>query len=271
MAMDTRGVARRGGRGRRDVPEHGGKQRRPASRRGRPAAAPRQQFHGHGTWDNDRPPPSRPTRRRPAAGCGCWWPAMATGPPWRDGREFERPGGGDAYTDESHGYRHVAEAGRGHATVCHKRKEWARDDDGDGVREVHDNTLEGLWTWVEELGDLPGRQQDLPAPIRRHSSCGNTTRSGPPEFSGSSWEPVCHRLPDMEFKFFPGPSRKAASSGSSSEVHSTHQCQLRMHRGASVLPAVLRERSLDHQSRPGVVELERSRRSASQLPSAAGR
>jgi transposase-like protein len=23
--------------------------------------------------------------------------------------------------------------------------EWARDDDGDGVREVHDNTLEGLW------------------------------------------------------------------------------------------------------------------------------
>jgi len=24
-------------------------------------------------------------------------------------------------------------------------REWARDDDGDGVREVHDNTLEGLW------------------------------------------------------------------------------------------------------------------------------
>jgi len=50
------------------------------------------------------------------------------------------------YTDESLGYGHVAETGRGHATVCHKRKEWARDDDGDGIREVHDNTLEGMWT-----------------------------------------------------------------------------------------------------------------------------
>jgi transposase len=30
--------------------------------------------------------------------------------------------------------------------VCHKRKEWARDDDGDGIREVHDNTLEGMRT-----------------------------------------------------------------------------------------------------------------------------
>lgn len=25
------------------------------------------------------------------------------------------------------------------------QREWARDDDGDRVREVHDNTLEGLW------------------------------------------------------------------------------------------------------------------------------
>ncbi len=27
----------------------------------------------------------------------------------------------------------------------HKRREWARDDDGDGVREVHSNHIEGLW------------------------------------------------------------------------------------------------------------------------------
>jgi transposase-like protein len=25
-------------------------------------------------------------------------------------------------------------------------REWARDDDGDGIREVHINTMEGLWT-----------------------------------------------------------------------------------------------------------------------------
>jgi transposase-like protein len=51
------------------------------------------------------------------------------------------------YTDEWSGYARVPETGRGHATVNHSpgHREWARDDDGDGVREVHDNTLEGLW------------------------------------------------------------------------------------------------------------------------------
>ncbi len=52
------------------------------------------------------------------------------------------------YTDEWSGYDHVPVLGRGHATVCHTpgKREWARDDDGDGVREVHNNTTEGLWT-----------------------------------------------------------------------------------------------------------------------------
>lgn len=51
------------------------------------------------------------------------------------------------YTDEWGGYSGLPEVGRDHATVCHTpgQREWARDDDGDGVREVHDNTLEGLW------------------------------------------------------------------------------------------------------------------------------
>lgn len=47
------------------------------------------------------------------------------------------------YTDEWQGYNHVK---RNHLTVCHSEKEWARDDDGDGVNEVHTNTIEGLWT-----------------------------------------------------------------------------------------------------------------------------
>jgi transposase len=52
------------------------------------------------------------------------------------------------YTDEWDGYNRLSELGRGHATVCHTpgHREWARDDDGDGVREVHNNTTEGLWT-----------------------------------------------------------------------------------------------------------------------------
>jgi len=59
--------------------------------------------------------------------------------------------GAMVYTDEWRGYDRLAEMGRGHATVCHAEREWARDDDGDGIREVHDNTLEGLWTGLRNF------------------------------------------------------------------------------------------------------------------------
>jgi hypothetical protein len=44
------------------------------------------------------------------------------------------------YTDEWRSYEGLP---RTHATVCHGQHEWARDDDGDGIREVHTNTSEG--------------------------------------------------------------------------------------------------------------------------------
>ena len=53
-----------------------------------------------------------------------------------------------AYTDEWNGYNHII---RPHATVCHSKGEWARDDDGDGIREVHVNTVEGMWTDVRNF------------------------------------------------------------------------------------------------------------------------
>ena len=49
------------------------------------------------------------------------------------------------YTDEWAAYDRLS-VGRRHATVCPAAGEWARDDDGDGVREVDDNTLEGIGT-----------------------------------------------------------------------------------------------------------------------------
>ena len=55
------------------------------------------------------------------------------------------------HTDESNAYHHLAETGRGHATVNHTKKEWARDDDGDGIREVHCNTIEGIWTGLRNF------------------------------------------------------------------------------------------------------------------------
>ena len=50
-------------------------------------------------------------------------------------------------------YNHIAGTGRGHGhgTVCHSVGEYARDDDGDGIREVHCNTLEGIWTGLRNF------------------------------------------------------------------------------------------------------------------------
>jgi len=50
------------------------------------------------------------------------------------------------FTDESGAYNRIQQSGRNHSTVCHSAKEYARDDDGDGILEVHCNSCEGLWT-----------------------------------------------------------------------------------------------------------------------------
>jgi len=54
-------------------------------------------------------------------------------------------------TDDWRGYDRLAETGCDRAVVCHAAGEWARDDDGDGVREVHVNTMEGLWTGLRNF------------------------------------------------------------------------------------------------------------------------
>ena len=54
-------------------------------------------------------------------------------------------------TDDWRGYDRLAEVGCARAVVCRAAGEWARDDDGDGVREVHNNTQEGLWTGLRNL------------------------------------------------------------------------------------------------------------------------
>ena len=54
--------------------------------------------------------------------------------------------GTQVYTDEYDIYARLCEWGYGHSTVCHGRGEYARDEDGDGVHEVHVITLEGFWS-----------------------------------------------------------------------------------------------------------------------------
>jgi transposase len=54
--------------------------------------------------------------------------------------------GARVHTDEYGSYARPPAWGYRHVTVCHGRGEYARDADGDGVREVHVNTMEGTWS-----------------------------------------------------------------------------------------------------------------------------
>ena len=56
--------------------------------------------------------------------------------------------GARIHTDEYGSYARLPAWGYRHETVCHGRGEYARDadGDGDGVREVHVNTMEGTWS-----------------------------------------------------------------------------------------------------------------------------
>ena len=62
------------------------------------------------------------------------------------------------YTDEYDSYNGI---NRRRSTVTHGQKEWARDDDGDGCREVHTNSAEGMWTgWRNFLRPFRGVHKD---------------------------------------------------------------------------------------------------------------
>jgi transposase len=50
------------------------------------------------------------------------------------------------HTDEYDIYARLPAWGYPHKTVCHARGEYARDEDGDGVCEIHVNTIEGFWS-----------------------------------------------------------------------------------------------------------------------------
>ena len=118
-----------------------------------PADPPRRRGNkarGHGTWDNDRPPVLGVVGRETGR--------VGLEVVRRSTREQLQPRvlastapGAAVNTDEWRAYARLPEHGRAHPTVCHNPArpggpEYARDDDGDGVREVHCNTMEGTWT-----------------------------------------------------------------------------------------------------------------------------
>ena len=108
-----------------------------------PADPPRRRAHkrkGHGTYANDRPPiisvVSRDTGEHRFGVCD--HAAKRTGHDLI--AEHVSADSAMRSTDEGSGY-HGSHAA--HATVCHSAHAWARDDEGDGRREVHGNTCEG--------------------------------------------------------------------------------------------------------------------------------
>jgi transposase-like protein len=120
-----------------------------------PADPPRRRgnkVRGHGTWDNDRPPVvgtfGRETGQVRLEVCAS--NRIIDLQPHVD--DFCAPKA-TVNTDEWQGYNRVADSGRSRVSVCHTpgARVWAKDLDGDGVREVHVNTAEGFWTGLRNF------------------------------------------------------------------------------------------------------------------------
>lgn len=107
---------------------------------------------GHGTWDSDRPPVFGIIGRESSQ-----IQLKVTHNSAR--KDLEPPvlkatqPGSTVNTDEWGAYNHLGEADRIHVTVCHTpgKRVWAKDEDGDGIREVHVNTSEGFWTGLRNF------------------------------------------------------------------------------------------------------------------------
>jgi transposase len=108
------------------------------------------QVPGHGSWDNDRPPVCGVVGRE-SGRLLLGVEHHADGPRLQAGVRRATWPKATANTDEWPGYAGLAGIGRRHVTVCHAAGEWARDDDGDGIREVHNNTSEGIWTGLRNF------------------------------------------------------------------------------------------------------------------------
>ena len=113
-----------------------------------PADPPRRRGNrrpGHGSWANDRVPVCGVVGRdggRVHLAVTRTSGSKALNPVVRDAVTAPAL----VNTDEWGGYGRLAEVGCDRVSVNHAAGEWARDDDEDGVREVHNNTQEGLWT-----------------------------------------------------------------------------------------------------------------------------
>ena len=102
---------------------------------------------GHGTYANDRPPVVGTVGRR-SGQVRLRVVKRTDAATLRTHVQTYTHADTAVNTDEWIGYTQLR---RKHVVVAHGLKEWARDDDGDGIREVHVNTMEGTWTTVRNF------------------------------------------------------------------------------------------------------------------------
>ena len=107
---------------------------------------------GHGTWEKDRPPVLGIVGRE----SGQIRLSVLHNTAWQDLNPLLMQAtmpGTTVNTDDWAGYLPLSVNERIHVTVCHSKKHpvWARDLDGDGIREVHNNTMEGTWTGLRNF------------------------------------------------------------------------------------------------------------------------
>ena len=109
-------------------------------------------MRGHGTWETDRVPIAGVVGRESGhiRFQVCEHSERATVQPFG---EAHTRSDATVNTDEWRAYDHLPATGRWHATVCHTpgQRDWVRDDDGDGIREVHTNTMDGIWTGLRNF------------------------------------------------------------------------------------------------------------------------
>ena len=130
--------------------ERGGKKGIPHREPDDPPRRRANKRRGHGTFANDRPPVAATVGRE--TGRACFHVVENSDRRTLEGLvQATTVPGATLNTDEWRAYGRVPELGRGHVTVNHGAGEWARDDDGDGVREVHTNTMEGTWTGLRNF------------------------------------------------------------------------------------------------------------------------
>ena len=124
-----------------------GKKSEPPLNRSDPPRRRANKRRGRGTYANDRPPIVGTVGRQSGQVRLRVVPKTKKQTLFAHVHQFTQ-GSATVYTDEWQGDLGL---NRCHATVCHAKQQWAIDADADGIREIHTNTIEGIWTTVRNF------------------------------------------------------------------------------------------------------------------------